>query len=75
VSATGYEIRVKGRMSDTLTGVFEDFTTAMRPAETVMRGDIRDQAELHGMLERIQALGLELIEIRRLPEGADSTPS
>jgi hypothetical protein len=66
--ATGYEIRVKGRMSDTLTNAFEDFTAAVKPAETVMRGNIRDQAELHGLLERIQALGLELIEVRRLPD-------
>jgi len=66
--ATGYEIRVKGRMSDTLTSAFEDFTAAVKPAETVMRGNIRDQAELHGLLERIQALGLELIEVRRLPD-------
>jgi hypothetical protein len=68
--ATGYEIRVKGRMSDTLTNAFEDFTSAVKPAETVMRGNIRDQAELHGLLERIQALGLELIEVRRLPDAS-----
>ena len=47
---------------------FEDFTAAVRPAETVMRGDLRDQAELHGILERIRALGLELIEVRRIED-------
>jgi hypothetical protein len=31
-----------------------------------MRGHVRDQSELHGMLDRLQALGLELIEVRRL---------
>jgi hypothetical protein len=67
VSATGYEIRVKGRLSDTVTDAFEDFTASVKPAETVMRGNIRDQSELHGLLERIQSLGLELIEVRRLP--------
>ena len=35
--------------------------------ETVLHGDIRDQAELHGILDRVQGLGLELIEVRRLP--------
>jgi hypothetical protein len=29
---------------------------------------VRDQAELHGLLHRLQSLGLELIEVRRLPE-------
>jgi len=66
VTPTDYEIRVKGRLSDSLTGAFEDFTTAVRPAETVMRGEVRDQSELHGLLERIQSLGLELIEVRRI---------
>jgi hypothetical protein len=64
-----YEFRIKGRLSDSLSGAFEDFTAAVRPAETVMRGEVRDQAELHGMLDRIQSLGLELIEVRRLDEG------
>jgi hypothetical protein len=35
-----------------------------------MRGDLRDQAELHGILERIRALGLELIEVRQLDDTA-----
>jgi hypothetical protein len=68
VAPTGYEIRVKGRLSDSLTDAFEDFTAAVKPAETVMRGQVRDQSELHGVLDRIQSLGLELIEVRRLPE-------
>jgi hypothetical protein len=66
VAASGYEIRVKGRLSDTVTEVFEDFTASVRPAETTLRGQIRDQAELHGLLEQIQSLGLELIEVKRL---------
>jgi hypothetical protein len=66
VAPTDYEIRIKGRLSDSVSGVFEDFTTAVRPAETVMRGEVRDQSELHGVLERIQSLGLELIEVRRV---------
>jgi hypothetical protein len=66
VTPADYEIRIKGRLSDSLSGAFEDFTAAVRPAETVMRGEVRDQAELHGVLERIQSLGLELIEVRRM---------
>jgi hypothetical protein len=66
VVPVGYEIRIKGRLSDSLSGAFEDFTAAVEPAETVMRGEVRDQSELHGVLERIQSLGLELIEVRRL---------
>ena len=66
MAPSDYEIRVKGRLSDSVTNVFEDFTASVKPAETTLRGEIRDQAELHGLLEQIQCLGLELIEVRRL---------
>jgi hypothetical protein len=36
--------------------------------ETILHGPVRDQAELHGLLRRLQSLGLELVEVRRLPE-------
>jgi hypothetical protein len=68
VSTAPYEIRIKGRLSDSLTDAFEDFTATVAPAETVMRGELRDQAELHGLLDRIQSLGLELLEVRRLED-------
>jgi hypothetical protein len=70
VAPAEYEIRVKGRLSDSVAGALEDFTASVAPAETVMRGELRDQSELHGVLERIQSLGLELIEVRRLGDGS-----
>jgi hypothetical protein len=63
-----YEIRIKGRLSDSLLAVFEGLTASVEPAETVLHGPVRDQAALHGLLDRVQSLGLELIEVRRLPE-------
>ena len=66
MASTDYEIRIKGRLSDSLCGAFQDFNAAVRPTETVMRGEVRDQSELHGVLDQIQSLGLELIEVRRI---------
>jgi len=68
VTPSDYEFRIKGRLSDIVSGEFEEFTTAVQPAETVMRGQVRDQSELHALLDRIQSLGLELLEVRRVPE-------
>jgi hypothetical protein len=42
VAAVSYEIRVKGRLSDSVASVFEDFTASVKPAETTLRGDVRD---------------------------------
>ena len=68
MASTDYEIRIKGRLSDSLCDAFQDFNAAVRPAETVMRGEVRDQSELHGVLDQIQSLGLELIEVRRIED-------
>ena len=65
--AGGYEIRIRGRVSDSFLAAFEDLTVSVNPAETVVRGSTLDQAALHGLLDRIHALGLELDEVRRLP--------
>ncbi len=41
-----------------------------RGQDTVLRGAVADQSALHGVLAQIEALGLELVEVRRLPGGA-----
>ena len=66
-----YEIRIKGRLSDSLVAAFEGLTATVEPVETVLHGPIQDQSSLHGLLDRIQSLGLELVEIRRLPAAPD----
>jgi hypothetical protein len=38
-------------------------------ADTVLTGILADQAALYGVLARIEALGLELLEIHRPPDG------
>jgi hypothetical protein len=62
-----YEIRIKGRLSDSVVAAFEGLTATVEPVETVLHGPVADQSSLHGLLDRIQSLGLELVEIRRLP--------
>jgi hypothetical protein len=67
-----YEIRIKGRLSDSVLAAFEGLTATVEPVETVLYGPIEDQSSLHGLLDRIQSLGLELVEIRQLPPGAET---
>ena len=37
------------------------------PGHTVLTGDVHDQAHLHGLIERIQELGIELVSVNPLP--------
>ncbi|WP_425837008.1 hypothetical protein [Streptomyces fractus] len=62
-----FEIRVRGRLGDAFRSAFGELTVVLRPAETVLVGAGLDQAALYGILDRIQGLGLELLEVRRLP--------
>ena len=61
-----YEVRIKGRLGEALLGTFAGFDAEVEPVETVLRGDIEDQAALHGVLERIHEAGLEIVEVRKL---------
>ena len=67
VADTRYEIRVRGRVSAAVLDTFPAMESDVEPVETILHGPVRDQAELHGLLHRLQSLGLELIEVRRLP--------
>ena len=61
-----YEIRVRGRVGDHLVDAL-GLAAEVEPVETVLRGPVVDQQGLHGILDQLQELGLELIEVRRLP--------
>jgi hypothetical protein len=61
-----YEIRIRGALTDAVVGELADALRAFAPTETVLRGHVADQAELRGVLARLQELGCELLEARRL---------
>jgi hypothetical protein len=63
-----YEIRIRGQLTGSLLAAFEEMEATLEPVETVLHGPVQDQAALYGLLDRIQSLGLELVEVRRLPE-------
>jgi hypothetical protein len=60
-----YEIRVRGLLGGTLLGAFPGLRARADGTETVLTGPLPDQAALHGVLAQIEALGLELLELRR----------
>ncbi len=61
---SAYEVRLKGVVSVRVLDVLRA-AREMR-ADTVLHGDIEDQAALHGLLARISDLGLELVDIHRI---------
>ena len=61
-----YEIRVRGRLGETICSAFPDLRARPDGDDTVLVGVLADQAALYGVLAEIEALGLELIEVRRI---------
>jgi hypothetical protein len=66
VSAIEYEIRVSGLVPQSVLEEIEGVHVVVEPVQTVLRGPVIDQAALHGIINRLQRLGLDLIEVRRL---------
>jgi hypothetical protein len=60
-----YEICVRGLLGDTLLAAFPGLDAETRDGNTVLTGILPDQAALHGVLAEVEALGLELLEVRR----------
>ena len=63
-----YEIRIAGVLPPEALLDFERLTASVEPVETVVHGPLRDKAALNGLLARLEAIGVEVLEVRRLRE-------
>ena len=65
--AARYEFRVAGRLSERAQNAFVDMAVQEAPPETVISGEVLDDAHLHGVLAQIQNLGLHVVSVLQLP--------
>jgi hypothetical protein len=61
-----FEVRVTGLVPEGVLDDVANVTIVSQDLRTSLRGSFRDQAELHGLLATLRALGLDVVEIRRL---------
>jgi hypothetical protein len=66
---TMYRICIRGRVTERLGSALEGMRLEAGVADTVFTGEIRDQSQLYGLLDRVRDLGLELISVQ--PHAAD----
>ena len=69
-----YQIRVRGRLGQTMRRAFPALHAETQGEDTLLAGALADQAALFGVLTRIEALGLELVEVRRCESPRRVTP-
>jgi hypothetical protein len=70
-----YTIRIKGRLGATGLSAFPSMESELKCGETVLIGVLEDRSALFGVLAQIEALGLELLELRQIPVGSQSPES
>src|SRR5262249_31689313 len=74
-----YAIRIHGHLGATVLSAFPALVPQHNGADTVLTG-LLDRSALYGVLAEVEALGLDLVEIRQLmpdgrsPESGDGRP-
>ena len=63
-----YRLVVEGELGATLEGAFEGMVLTRAAGNTVLVGEVRDQAELQGLLQRLSNLGLTLLSAAAVGE-------
>jgi hypothetical protein len=64
-SSPWYLIRIRGHLGPIALSAFPTMSAEFSGGETVLTGPLEDQAAVYGVLAQIEALGLELLELRR----------
>jgi hypothetical protein len=78
-SATGgcepqrYEIRVRGPIGPTVMQSFPTLTASRSGQDTLLTGSLPDQSALYGVIHQLEALSLQLVEIRCATSGRPGT--
>lgn len=63
VRAQTYEITFLGQASSTLRAEFDDCEVTIGPGTTTLRAELPDRGALTGLMERINSLGLDVIDV------------
>ena len=65
-----YEIRVRGPIGPTMMQAFPTLAASRSGQDTLLTGSLPDQAALYGVIHELEVLGLQLLELKRLPTEA-----
>jgi len=70
VTGGRYRIVLRGRLDDRFESAFDGMVLEPGQGQTVLVGDVRDQAHLYGLLDRLRDFGIDLVAVE--PEPPDS---
>ena len=61
-----YLIRLKGQLGATALSAFPTMESEVAGGETLLTGPLEDRSALYGVVAQIEALGLEILELRQV---------
>jgi hypothetical protein len=65
VEGKRYKIVVRGRLTERFASSFEGMCLEPEAGQTALVGEVKDQSQLYGLLDRLRDLGLELVSVER----------
>ena len=68
-----YRLTVEGELTDRMSSSFQGMTLRRVAGNTSLTGVVRDQSELQGLLQRVSALGLTLLEMTTIDSSAPAS--
>ena len=60
---TRYRVVVRGRLGSCFASAFEELELESQGGETSLTGWFADQAQLHGLLDRLRDLGIPIVSV------------
>jgi hypothetical protein len=69
VGQSRYRIVLRGRLSERFESAFEGMALEPGSNQTVLIGEVRDQAHLYGLLDRLRDFGIELVAVEQESAG------
>ena len=70
-----YQVVVRGSFGEHFARTFEQIELDVRAGESSLTGTFADQAQLHGLLDRLRDLGIQLVSVNPLePTSREDTP-
>jgi hypothetical protein len=59
-----YQIRIRGPLGPTIMQAFPTLVASRNGQDTLLTGSLPDESALYGVIAQLEALGLQLLEIR-----------
>lgn len=61
-----YRITIRGRLSERFGSAFDGMMLLPAAGNTILVGELTDQADLYGLLDRLRDFGLELVGLEEV---------